>query len=249
MFCPKCGADAGNVKFCPECGAPIADKKKSAIDDVANQFSVDGDVNKPVRRKKSLLKRWWFWAAIVIALVIVSSLGGNDAGTTSPSPDVTDDSASDTLESASSEELLAFDEQTWPQFIELYNAHNTLVNNIQAVADGNASLVDLYQYCEDAKAYFGEKSLSFNYGESDYQKDYLQVFESMAFYDHMAVEKLMDYLDSFETSDISAASDYISKAVTAMKLIASNRGTLLAATDLTDEEIQQRIEDSTAGLQ
>lgn len=22
VFCPKCGADAGNAKFCPECGSP-----------------------------------------------------------------------------------------------------------------------------------------------------------------------------------------------------------------------------------
>lgn len=89
MFCPKCGADAGNVKFCPECGAPIADKKKSAIDDVANQFSVDGDVNKPVRRKKSLLKRWWFWALIVVVVIvaIASSTGDTDSEATStPEP-------------------------------------------------------------------------------------------------------------------------------------------------------------------
>ena len=197
MFCPKCGADVGNAKYCPECGT-----KMSQIGEFSGEIgaNVSTPIKKAVKPQKSLFKRWYFWALVIIILMIIAvQSAGKSAPSTSPTPD---NSAADSLEDATSEELLAFDDATWPQFIELYNAHTTLVNNIQAVADGNASLVDLYQYCEDAKVYFGEKSLSFNYGESDYQKDYLQAFESMALYDQMAVDKLMDYLDSFETSDI-----------------------------------------------
>lgn len=247
MYCRKCGADVGNAKFCPECGAKVGDSKEAAIQDVVNQFSME--TSAPKRYKKPILKRWYFWVIVIFVVLIAaaSRIGNNVTSNTSPSAPV--QSQSGELSDASSEELLAFDDKTWPQFIELYKAHATLISNIQAVADGTASILALYQYCEDAEAYFRDMSLAFDYGEADYQREYLSAFKSMALYDQMAVEKLMDYLDSYETSDLSAASDYLSNAVTAATLIASNRGTLLASTDLTEDEIQQKIEESTAALE
>lgn len=247
MYCPKCGADVGTAKFCPECGNQIKDAKREAIDEVASQFSVDAPTAR--RRKKPILKRWYFWVIVifVVLIAVAARIGNNVTPSTSPSAPVQTQPGE--LSDASSEELLAFDDKTWPQFIELYKAHNTLMNNIQAVADGTASTLALYQYCEDAEAYFRDMSVAFDYGETDYQREYLSAFKSMALYDQMAVEKLMNYLDSYETSDLSAASDYLSNAITAATQIASNRGTLLASTDLTEDEIQQRIEESTAALE
>ena len=247
MYCPKCGADVGTAKFCPECGNQIKDAKREAIDEVASQFSVDAPTAR--RRKKPILKRWYFWVIVifVVLIAVAARIGNNVTPSTSPSAPVQTQPGE--LSDASSEELLAFDDKTWPQFIELYKAHNTLMNNIQAVADGTASTLALYQYCEDAEAYFRDMSVAFDYGETDYQREYLSAFKSMALYDQMAVEKLMNYLDSYETSDLSEASDYLSNAITAATQIASNRGTLLASTDLTEDEIQQRIEESTAALE
>lgn len=92
-------------------------------------------------------------------------------------------------------------------------------------------------------------SLAFDYGTADYQKEYLSAFTSLALSDQLAVEALMDYLDSGNISDLSAASDHISSAVDTITVIATNRGTLLGMTDLTDDEIAQRIEESTSELQ
>lgn len=188
--------------------------------------------------------------AVVFAFVIVGA--AISAISTPSNNDEGDIAAGATPNSGvaevSSDELLAFDDQTWPEFIELYNAHNTLVGNIQAVADGNASVLDLYQWCEDAQNYFANKSLAFGYGTTDYQKEYLSAFTSLALADQQAVESLMDYLNSGEIGDLSNASDHISYATDAITTIAANRGTLLGMTDLTDDEISQRIEESTANL-
>ncbi len=240
MYCPKCGADVGGASYCPECGAKIT---------VEPSPGFGRDADRPPKRKKPLLKRWWFWVVVIFAVLIAVAAKIGNSVTPSATPTAPAQTQSAELSDASSEDLLAFDDKTWPQFIELYKAHTTLVSNIQAVADGAASTLALYQYCEDAKVYFRDMSLAFDYGETDYQREYLSAFKSMAIYDQMAVEKLMDYLDSYETSDLSAASDNLSNAVTAATLIASNRGALLASTDLTEDEIQQRIEESTAALE
>ena len=36
MFCPKCGADAGESKFCPKCGEPLAKKEESSTVTINN---------------------------------------------------------------------------------------------------------------------------------------------------------------------------------------------------------------------
>lgn len=235
--------------------AEFEEKKKQILGSGQNTNDVPSSPPSPASYQSTYVKKKKHTAlkvsVVVFAFVIVgaaisaiSTPSNNDEGdmvaSTTPNSGVVE---------VSSDELLAFDDQTWPKFIELYNAHNTLVENIQAVADGNASVLDLYQWCEDAKNYFANMSLAFDYGTADYQKEYLSAFTSLALSDQLAVEALMDYLDSGNISDLSAASDHISSAVDTITVIATNRGTLLGMTDLTDDEIAQRIEESTSELQ
>ena len=143
---------------------------------------------------------------------------------------------------------LEFDEKTWPEFVNLYTAHNNLMNAMNDFSNGNISSADFYQYCEDSKEYFANMSLAFDFGESDEEKAYLSAFESMALSDQMAAESLMKYLDSRKTSDLSNAQENIQNAVTAATTIASNRGALLAKAGLSQEEIQVKIEEDMSDL-
>lgn len=75
MFCPKCGADAGNAKYCPECGAPLF------TDDV----SPKGNSKKPKKKRGKAI------AIVIVAIVVLFILiaafgGGNSTTSTSPSP-------------------------------------------------------------------------------------------------------------------------------------------------------------------
>lgn len=151
-------------------------------------------------------------------------------------------------ETVSPEELLAFDEKTWSDFKKLYTAHNSLMDAMQKYADGQITALAFYDYCEESKKFFADASLSFFYGETDYQETYLSAFQSMALSDQMAASSLMEYLDTFKISDLSKAQDNINQATEAATTIASNRGKLLVMAGLSDEEIHAKVEADTADL-
>ncbi len=149
---------------------------------------------------------------------------------------------------ASPEKLLAFDERTWTDFKKLYTAHNNLMDAMQKYVDGSVTALSFYDYCKEAEKFFADASLSFSYGETEYQKTYLSAFQSMALSDQMTAKSLLKYLDSFKPSDLSSAQDNINQATDAAVTIASNRGKLLVMAGLSDEEIRAKIEADTADL-
>lgn len=148
----------------------------------------------------------------------------------------------------SSEEILSFDERTWSDFKKLYVAHNALMDAMQGYANGTVTIVSFYDYCREAESFFADASLSFNYGDADYQNTYLSAFQSMALSDQMAAKSLLKYLDSFKVSDLSEAEENINNAKDAVITIASNRGELLVMAGLSDEEIREKVESDTADL-
>lgn len=182
-------------------------------------------------------------AGVAIVLGLWSMIPSDNSGT-SANTEVNETEVANTSENA----WLAFDEKTWPEFVNLYTAHNNLMNAMDDFSNGNISSADFYQYCEKSKEYFSSMSLAFDFGESDEEKAYLSAFESMALSDQMAAESLMKYLDSWKTSDLSNAQENIQNAVTAATTIASNRGALLAKAGLSQEEIQVKIEEDMSDL-
>ena len=102
---------------------------------------------------------------------------------------------------------------------------------------------------KNLKILFVDLSMSYDYGTNSEQKDYLSVFESVALSDQMAADSMLKYLNSGKMSDLNNVSSNIQEAKTAITTIASNRGILLNKTDLTQEEIKTRVNDSMAALE
>ena len=251
MYCPKCGTDAGDAKFCPNCGTSLsgilsdASKQEEQVSDPKKQESQPMQYNygtseaRPKKKKKHTGLKIFIGFIVVCAILYTigdRSLHGTSGGAT-------------TGTSATTEaDWLAFDERTWSEFVNLYTAHNNLMNALTDFSNGNLSAVDFYQFCQETKDYFANASLSFDYGTSSDEKDYLSAFRSMALSDQMAAESLMKYLDSWDTSDLSSAEENIQNAVSAATTIASNRGTLLVKAGLSQEEIQAKIEEDMTDL-
>ncbi len=229
MFCKKCRADVGDVAYCPNCGTKTKAEKK---------------------KKKSRNVITW----IVGGVILFSLLGGLASRQSDPpvggsSSQEQEGSFQTSEDKMTQEELLEFDDKTWEVFKSLYNAHNDMVEAMTLYADGNASKLSFYEYCEKAEGWFGQVSAAIGFGGSEYEQNYLSAIRSMALEDQMAAKGLMKYLDSGKTSDLSEVNKHIEVATSAVSVIASNRGVLLVDAGLSDEEIQKRIDDSMEGME
>lgn len=153
-------------------------------------------------------------------------------------------------ETSSAEELLKFDAQAWDAFITLCNSHNALMSAMDSYADGKVTAVDFYNFCKDAEEIFRDASVKLNpYKATEDQKTYLNPLRSMATDDQLAVKALMKYLDSKATSDLAEAQDHIARVLEAVNVFASNRGKFLVKAGLSEEEIQQKLEEDFAKLE
>ncbi|MDP4133406.1 MAG: hypothetical protein Q8882_05290 [Bacillota bacterium] len=144
--------------------------------------------------------------------------------------------------------LLTFDNRTWEDFKTLYKAHNEFMKLVDAYASGNVNALNFYNKCVDYKNWCQQKSLSFDYGRTQDEMDYLGPFKSAAISGQMAAQDLIKYIDTGKVSDMSSANLNIQNAKAAFTTIASNRGTLLVKAGLTDEEIKQKIDEDTESL-
>lgn len=150
-----------------------------------------------------------------------------------------------TEEEPTAEELLAFDDASWPAFMALYRSHQNLMDAMQKYSDGELDSLGFYDYCEEAKEYFSKVSLTFYGKEKDYQNEYLSPFLSMATSDQAAADLLLKYIDKPKANYLSDAKKNIEKATEAITVIASNRGVLLAQAGLSDSEIREKVEKDT----
>lgn len=232
MFCKKCGKDIKDSQFCPFCGTEAYKTGNNANN--MNVTSRQDVINSQIKKKKSKV-------GLFICLVIVGALCfGISQIIQNP------EKYQNTI---SSEEWLEFDDKTWEQFSQLYTNHNNLMYAMTAFSDGNMDAASFYSYCKDFENICANNSLIFDYGVNQDQKDYLSVFKSATLSDQMAAQSLMKYLDTYQTSDLSEAQEHIQNAKDAITTIASNRGTLLAKTDLSEEEIQKRLNESLTMLE
>ena len=186
----------------------------------------------PPQKKKK--KPGCLIAVIIILLVAIIGTFISNIGSTTPENTMTSD------------EILAFDDKTWSDYAKLYESHNNFMTWIDGYANGSINALDMYSGCENSAYVFQQLSQSYGYGTSNYQKRYLDVFESAALSDQLAAQSMMKYLNSNKIEDLNNAKKYIEDAKSALILIASNRGTLLADSDLTDDQILERINQSMA---
>lgn len=143
-------------------------------------------------------------------------------------------------ESENSQEIsIAFDEKSWDDYLKMYEAHNYLMKAMNAFSNGEMSKLDFYDYCKNASEWFGQISISFNYGKTDDEKEYLSTFQTFALADQSAANSLMKYLDSNATKDLSNARENINRAKEAATIIAKNRIVLLKKIGLSEEEITE----------
>lgn len=233
MFCKKCGKDIKDSQFCPFCGAE-AYKADNNVNNM-NVMSRQDVINSKPKKKKSKI-------GLFICLVIVGALCFGIS-------QIIQNPEKYQNNNISSEEWLDFDNKTWEQFSQLYTNHNNFMSAMTAFSEGSMDAASFYSYCKDFESICANNSLIFDYGVNQDQKDYLSVFKSATLSDQMAAQSLMKYLDTYQTSDLSEAQEHIQDAKEAITTIASNRGTLLAKTDLSEEEIQKRLNESLTILE
>ena len=240
VFCRKCGAKMRvHDKFCPSCGASVSGVSSP---------------QQPPKKKKSgcfftILKI--FVVIIFLSLLAVACDTAMDKEPkSSADADEADNAATEEdSEELTSEEWLEFDSRSWEDFTVLYKNHQNLVDAINAYSSGHGSDVSFYDYCKQMEVYFRDASLQFRYGENKEQRDYLWVLESLALSDQQVTKHLMKYLDSGKVSDSSKAQECLNDAEKAISVYANNRGLLLANTDLSDSEIEQKLSDDLAALE
>jgi hypothetical protein len=231
-------------KFCPNCGEPVQNKNVEFISseyrDPSQRIQEVKEPNikiqQPVKKngKNGCLVFVLLFIIVMAFAVILAVI----------KPEIYQDL--DNVKSTSVEDykqsLLEFDKQSWEDFKTLYASHNNFLEYVSTFSEGNLSSLDFYNTCSDAKDYFQEISMSFNYGSNDEEKTYLRTFESAALSDQQAAEHLMKYADSGKTSQLSKVQENIQNAKNAFIMIASNRGKLLVKAGLTDDEIKNKIE-------
>lgn len=147
------------------------------------------------------------------------------------------------------EDWLEFDEQSWSDFVRLYNNHTLFISAIDSFGNGQGTSLDFYEYCKQAEEFFQKMSLSLNYGKTEEQKTYLRSLNSIALSDQSAAKNLMNYLDSGAVSDMSKAKDNIAETITAISAFAENRGKLLVKAGLSEAEIEQKVESDFSALE
>lgn len=187
---------------------------------------------------------------ICLAVFVFLMIGVMSSTPTSPasSPSNSSSNSSETPEQVQAR-IKKFDQKTWSDFENLYINHNTFMTNIGSFSSGSADALTFYNSCVEAKQYFQNASLAFNYATNDDEKTYLDVFKSAAQEDLMAAEALIKYLDTNETSDISKAQEHIMRAKEAFTVIASNRGILLKQAGYTTEEIEVKVNEEMDALE
>ena len=126
MKCSKCGQDyAGN--FCPNCGTPAP-----------------GNAETPPQPKKKKKFHWWYVLIILLVLGAIGSMGDdledstNDAAQT-PAP---------SKETAESNDLMIY---TTLEMAERYLG--IFQDALNGLGDGSATILDVYNTCEDVKQY------------------------------------------------------------------------------------------------
>lgn len=233
MFCKNCGAQiTDDAKFCPSCGTKV--ELSSTPSKQINEGNADQKAIGSTKKKRGCGCYIAIFIVLIFAGSLIYSLG---MAFSQGSSELT------------SKQWLEFDDRTWDDYVQLYNNHNTFMSALTYYSEGRIDAVSFYSTCQEAEQVFQQCSTTYDYGINKDQQDYLSPFEAASLADQRAAQSLLKYLDSYQTSDLASAQSEIETATQALTTIASNRGALLAKTDLTDEEIHQRIEDSMAALE
>lgn len=236
--CSECGKQISDkATSCPSCGAPVDQNNLNSF----NQQPVGHQNVLPSQKKKGgCLKVFLIFFAF---FVVIMMLAIKNSDSSEPSKTTKTESHEESKKS-----LLDLDEKSWKQFKGLYISHNNFMKTIDSFSNNQITSLDFYNECKKAKKYFMEVSTTFDYGSTDNEKTYLDVFEVAALKDQQAVEYLMKYIDTGKTSHLSKAQEYIQAAKDAFIIIAENRGKLLVKAGLTDEEIKTKIENDMDSL-
>ncbi|MDR0853695.1 MAG: hypothetical protein LBN34_04945 [Clostridiales Family XIII bacterium] len=157
-------------------------------------------------------------------------------------------STSDNYDDMTPEAWLEFDAKSWEDYKALYQTHNNLINHAEAFGNGQISILEFYNKCKEFKSWFGNASLSYSYGENKVERDYLDLYKSVAIADGQGVQYIIESVDSNKFSDASEANERISTAKDFMGLIILSRYALLKKAGLTEEEITAKVDSESAAL-
>lgn len=241
MKCSKCGQDYdGN--FCPNCGTPAP-----------------GNADTPKKKKKF---HWWYVLIVILILGVIGSIGGDEEEDTegqpqqkqeqqTPDENAESDEASESStgeaeqppapskETAESNDLMIY---TTLEMAERYLG--VLQDAINGLGDGSATMLDVYNTCEDVKQYMMQFDDHLDEVVDESAASYKDAVHGYIILLWGAADSLMDYIDDNEMSDLSDAQDSIEALTPQVYLTVSERMAYLSNSGFSDEEIQAILEES-----
>lgn len=255
MFCTKCGAgNEDDAFFCKKCGNKLikSEEKNLNVEETNSGANSESDFFFPIDQKSKVKKskkgRLGCLTIVILFLIALIYAMSNSEALKS---DLNTDKA--VSAEVSAEDLkahgLEFDEKAWADYLKLYEAHNHFMSSTDAYSNGRVTKLDFYDYCKKVEKNFGQASISFSYGKTEDEKTYLSTFASLALADQSAAQSLLKYLDSNATKDLSKAKENLDRAKEAATIITSNRLVLLKKIGLSEEELNEKINQAVADVE
>lgn len=237
--CQKCGTK--NVianNFCESCAFPLNATATTPTPSQIPQY-FEGPVQQELIIKPGKKRRIGclvFIILIPLVAMIVGLVANNNSKNQDPNASPTPTTSASAAETKAN--IGEQDKIVWEFFNKVKDAHNNLMEAMESYAEGNATKLDFYNYCKDVEAFQASINVATFKDTPDIAPEYIRSIKDMALKSQLTAKKLMQYLDSGKTSDLSEAQVEIKLVNASINIIAQNRVKVLSDAGYTVDEIK-----------
>lgn len=249
MFCPKCGANAGNANFCSKCGYNLGDVPVDLMH--SNQLNqqphppAPRPVSVPPKKKKRrgcFIGIGVFLIAVIIIAVVSSTIASKYPYVPQPAETSSAGQSKASPEQATNKKAEAkkIDDKTWEIFIDSIKRNNEIMKGVSGLSDGSMDSLEVYNYCKDAESSLGHNSTVYPLDNLSSDSDaYQYVSEAQKYTTDIQIiaQSVCKYIDSQKTSDLSKVTEYINIQKQAMSVVINNRSVYLKKAGFSEKEI------------
>lgn len=131
-----------------------------------------------------------------------------------------------------------FDSTVWSTVLAAEATMQDLTAVLNKAANGQATLLDLYDAADTAEEYLGSLSISFS-SKEDIADDYVDAAQNYIVNAQLIASGIRDYIDTNEMSYLSDANGRIDSVTSYLINIVSARMDYLSASGFSEEEISE----------
>lgn len=236
--CQSCGHKNNDQNnFCEQCANPLNNENVQPLQPNSEVPQQPINVNKAKPKKKSK-KGLWITAIIILFIAAaVSAIGDKVKENTSIEAGAPQESAG----AATADKKAAVGEQDkalWEYYNNIVDAHNKMLTAMGNYSEGKTSKLDFYNFCKEIKQYQTKMSNLPPKNVPDIPKDYVRSITDAAFISQQTAEKILKYLDSNKTSDLSDAQEKIKLSQESVAVVTAKRVGVLTDAGYSVDEIK-----------